>query len=852
MRVLHVDANQKWGMRMLFRLSIHSIYCYLLTILCCTCCFAAPSNSLDLESLIFRINQAREEIKSGELRVLLTDHRKARGTPKEIEQWIQDRIERRLADAIDHGGSEAELPHLRQRFGKESQILSAMDRAHTQVREINVCFEIDDINSEDIARTYRYRQYVADLTVWDVEDTVGVFRYDPQISFYDDGILAVGVEMPSQLAMGLLSEDKSYLGFRNYQLFGRSSYYLSIDRIKSVKQETLGESQYYVLTVQPDENASDAFTTMCRIWVNQTNYWVVKEEYFHPQTKAVAKTIKYEEFREFPSQTGQIWYPIRCVLSTPYKNRITTNFEIIEIDFNVDFPPNFFSIDLEKIDGGINSGDINLNLTSDIKLSTKTPSLSLDTLTTDSDYPTDVECGPKSLFMICQLLNVSATYDEILSLCPADPHQGVSLLRLHQAATTKGLKPTGLRMKTLKQLQTIQFPAIAHLAYGHFFVIRGVEDNQLNISDPSGFYTSPMDFENFENLWDGYILTFEKSESIPITATSSPFEHSVRQTITKQWVGRSFFKETQHDFGTAIGGDQIKHQFEFVNQSQDVLVIENISTSCHCTAASLLNTDGIPVGGREVIEVTLDVPKTNGKVEETIYVRTNHPQYPRFELTLIGHAHIPVVAEPSHIVIGKTKLTQVKEVIVNLNIRDPSDIDQVKIVDITPSSSHIDVVFQSRSPSLEGSNTLLVTLHPELPVGNLREAVDVKYIYQSREINLNIPIIGEIVGDFLVSPQRLFLGLIKTNEPLSRKITVSRIEGNDRKALSVKADSSAIRAKILEQKDEKIIIEVIADPLSLSEGEFRNMVTIYTNSNHQKEIRVQVYGIVRKNSHIPK
>lgn len=428
------------------------------------------------------------------------------------------------------------------------------------------------------------------------------------------------------------------------------------------------------------------------------------------------------------------------------------------------------------------------------------------------------------------------------------------MLRLYKAAKAKGLKPTGLRIKTLKQLQKIQFPAIAHLAHGHFFVIRGVKDDQLNISDPSGFYTSPMDSEKFENLWDGYILTLtlEKPEAIPTIAVSSPSERLIRQPVHKQWDGNSFFKETQHDFGTVIGGDQITHQFEFVNQSQDVLVIEGISTSCHCTAATLLNTDEIPVGGTEVIEVTLDVPRTNGKVEETIYVRTNHPQYSKFELTLLGYARVPVVADPSHVIIGKTQLAQLQEVSVNLKIRDPSDIAEVEIIDITPSSSHIDVVFESLSPSIEGGKKLTVALHPELPVGNLRESLDVKYTYQSREINLNIPILGEIVGDFHVSPQRLFFGLIKTNKQLSRKITVSRMEGIDRKVLSVKADSSAIGAKILEKKERRIIIGVTIDPPSLSEGEFHNTITINTNSIHQKQIRVQVYGIIRKNSHMPK
>jgi Protein of unknown function (DUF1573) len=53
------------------------------------------------------------------------------------------------------------------------------------------------------------------------------------------------------------------------------------------------------------------------------------------------------------------------------------------------------------------------------------------------------------------------------------------------------------------------------------------------------------------------------------------------QTIEKiKWTSPQI-----HDFGIISTGMYMKHDFEFINNTNDVLTIDNVRTTCECTAA---------------------------------------------------------------------------------------------------------------------------------------------------------------------------------------------------------------------------------------------------------------------------
>jgi hypothetical protein len=87
------------------------------------------------------------------------------------------------------------------------------------------------------------------------------------------------------------------------------------------------------------------------------------------------------------------------------------------------------------------------------------------------------------------------------------------------------------------------------------------------------------------------------------------------------------FDERVHDFGLVNEGTDLKHKFVIKNVGNAVLKIENVTTSCGCTAATA-GIDEIPPGGQGPLEVTFRTQSFAGPGSKGIQVATNDPRHP--------------------------------------------------------------------------------------------------------------------------------------------------------------------------------------------------------------------------------
>jgi hypothetical protein len=76
------------------------------------------------------------------------------------------------------------------------------------------------------------------------------------------------------------------------------------------------------------------------------------------------------------------------------------------------------------------------------------------------------------------------------------------------------------------------------------------------------------------------------------------------------------------DFGKALPNKTLEKEFSLRNFGSEDLVIENVSTTCGCTAA-LMDSKVIKPGGTTPLRVSLQTREYSGKVERTILVRSN-------------------------------------------------------------------------------------------------------------------------------------------------------------------------------------------------------------------------------------
>lgn len=76
------------------------------------------------------------------------------------------------------------------------------------------------------------------------------------------------------------------------------------------------------------------------------------------------------------------------------------------------------------------------------------------------------------------------------------------------------------------------------------------------------------------------------------------------------------------DFGRVLGGRSVNREFAIKNVGNADLVIEQVSTSCGCTAA-LLDHKTVKPGASAALRVTLQTPNVPGRVVKSVLVRSN-------------------------------------------------------------------------------------------------------------------------------------------------------------------------------------------------------------------------------------
>jgi len=93
------------------------------------------------------------------------------------------------------------------------------------------------------------------------------------------------------------------------------------------------------------------------------------------------------------------------------------------------------------------------------------------------------------------------------------------------------------------------------------------------------------------------------------------------------------FDRIIHDFGIIEEGKIFDTVFKFKNIGTDTLAINDIQTSCGCTAA-IPKKRKLPPGESSEIRVEMDTANRFGSISRMVTVKTNDPDVPEFHLTL--------------------------------------------------------------------------------------------------------------------------------------------------------------------------------------------------------------------------
>lgn len=94
-----------------------------------------------------------------------------------------------------------------------------------------------------------------------------------------------------------------------------------------------------------------------------------------------------------------------------------------------------------------------------------------------------------------------------------------------------------------------------------------------------------------------------------------------------------YFLETKHDFGKVKEGNTVEYTFKFHNKGKSTLKIDDVRTSCGCTAA-LVSSEKLEPGAEGTLKVELDTKHRSGKMSRTITIQSNDPRDPTKILTV--------------------------------------------------------------------------------------------------------------------------------------------------------------------------------------------------------------------------
>lgn len=94
------------------------------------------------------------------------------------------------------------------------------------------------------------------------------------------------------------------------------------------------------------------------------------------------------------------------------------------------------------------------------------------------------------------------------------------------------------------------------------------------------------------------------------------------------------------DFGKAVQNKTLQKEFSIRNFGSEDLVIENVSTTCGCTAA-LLSDKVVKPGSTTPLRVSLETRTYSGKVERKVLIRSNDPE------TTLAEVKVEVTVVPT-------------------------------------------------------------------------------------------------------------------------------------------------------------------------------------------------------------
>lgn len=239
--------------------------------------------------------------------------------------------------------------------------------------------------------------------------------------------------------------------------------------------------------------------------------------------------------------------------------------------------------------------------------------------------------------------------------------------------------------------------------------------------------------------------------------------------------GRFTPEEKSFNFGKILSSNSVEHTFKFKNSGDANLIITSASGSCHCTVPQLSKMEYAPGETGEIRVIFDPKGKAAGPVQQRVTVVSNDPTAPTASLMIEADVQPIVTIEPRLVAFNQVAKGESRTVDLVVTGR----IENFAVTDIKFDGQGEEIkteIGKSEPIEMNGEKFYKIPVKVIYPPAKKIERFNRNMIVttnDSREKEVRIPVLGEVVGDIDTKPQRVTMGLVARSAEFSNTATIS-------------------------------------------------------------------------------
>lgn len=304
------------------------------------------------------------------------------------------------------------------------------------------------------------------------------------------------------------------------------------------------------------------------------------------------------------------------------------------------------------------------------------------------------------------------------------------------------------------------------------------------------------------------------------------------------------FEKREHFFGDVPQNDDVSVVFAFANGGTDTLRIENVESSCGCTAVAPRDRT-IPPGGSSGIEVIFHSRDYKGEKSQVVAIYSNDPAEPRVDLAVHANVIPFVQIADEWLEFGEVATGSAKVVGTLVSAEAGTDFE---IVGFEGEQNWVDWDIVAASAPNRTAYRVEARLRPDAPLGPFSERLIMKVKHPDRTEE-RIGIRGHVYSCFLLDKPEINFFSVKKGKTVTGSLEIRFAPDRCATIESVEIHAPHLRGELVPTASGyRLDVTFDSSLIDTDEARFRlrDFATLRTTDPRQPEILLELTGVVKQ------